>query len=159
MRSVPTHRVFTEGVDAKLGTDMFPVRHGNMAVQTLPHFAKKNDDRITRFGKALRKSRLDELPQFINVLKGEMSIIGPRPEQIEFVKHFEQRIPFYNFRHCVRPGISGWAQTMYGYASDENQTRLKLEYDFFYIKHFSLWIDVVIVIKTIMTLVFSRGAR
>ena len=125
----------------------------------IAHFAKKNDDRITRFGKVLRKSRLDELPQFINVLKGEMSIIGPRPEQIEFVRHFEQRIPFYNFRHCVRPGISGWAQTMYGYASDENQTRLKLEYDFVYIKNFSLWIDVVIVIKTIMTLVFSRGAR
>ena len=88
-----------------------------------------------------------------------MSIIGPRPEQIQFVKHFEQRIPFYNFRHCVRPGISGWAQTMYGYASDENQTRLKLEYDFFYIKHMSAWLDFVVFVKTNRTIIVGTGAR
>ena len=117
------------------------------------------DLRVTNFGCFIRKTRLDELPQFINVLKGEMSLIGPRPEQLDFVKQFNETIPFYRYRHIVKPGISGWAQVMYGYASDEDETKLKLEYDFFYIKNFSLTLDLLIVIKTIQTMVTGFGAR
>ena len=111
-------------------------------------FADKNDKRVTRVGRVLRRLRLDELPQFLNVLKGEMSIIGPRPEQLEFTARFDRLIPFYGFRHTVRPGITGWAQVMYGYAASDDQTRAKLEFDFFYIKHISLWLDFVICLKT-----------
>jgi lipopolysaccharide/colanic/teichoic acid biosynthesis glycosyltransferase len=126
---------------------------------TTTRFALEDDDRITRVGRYLRNTRLDELPQFLNVLRGEMSIIGPRPEQRGFAGRFENSIPFYTFRHIVRPGITGWAQTMYGYAADENQTRHKLEYDFFYIKNLSFWLDIVIIFKTVNTLLFVKGAR
>ena len=118
-----------------------------------------NDRRITKFGHFIRKFRLDELPQFINVLKGDMSLIGPRPEQLDFVKRFNETIPFYRYRHIVKPGISGWAQVMHGYASDEDETKVKLEHDFFYIKNFSLTLDLLIVIKTIQTMVTGFGAR
>lgn len=121
--------------------------------------AALNDLRITKFGHFIRKFRLDELPQFINVLKGEMSLIGPRPEQPDFVAQFNETIPFYRYRHIVKPGISGWAQVMHGYASDEDETRVKLEHDFFYIKNFSLTLDLLIVIKTIQTMVTGFGAR
>ncbi len=117
------------------------------------------DMRVTRFGCFIRKTRLDELPQFINVIKGEMSLIGPRPEQLDFVKQFNETIPFYRYRHIVKPGISGWAQVMQGYASDEDETKVKLEHDFFYIKNFSLTLDLLIVIKTIQTMVTGFGAR
>ncbi|MGP5074728.1 sugar transferase [Psychrobacter celer] len=117
------------------------------------------DLRVTKFGCFIRKTRLDELPQFINVLKGEMSLIGPRPEQLDFVKQFNETIPFYRYRHIVKPGISGWAQVMHGYASDEDETKVKLEHDFFYIKNFSLTLDLLIVIKTIQTMVTGFGAR
>ncbi len=117
------------------------------------------DLRVTKFGCFIRKTRLDELPQFINVLKGEMSLIGPRPEQLDFVKQFNKTIPFYRYRHIVRPGISGWAQVMHGYASDEDETKVKLEHDFFYIKNFSLTLDLLIVIKTVQTMVTGFGAR
>ncbi|WP_227429830.1 sugar transferase [Psychrobacter sp. I-STPA6b] len=121
--------------------------------------ASTNDMRITKFGHFIRKTRLDELPQFINVLKGEMSLIGPRPEQPSFVKQFNETIPFYSYRHIVKPGISGWAQVMHGYASDEDETKVKLEHDFFYIKNFSLTLDLLIVIKTIQTMITGFGAR
>ena len=121
--------------------------------------AAEHDMRITKFGCFIRKTRLDELPQFINVLKGEMSLIGPRPEQLDFVKRFNETIPFYRYRHIVKPGISGWAQVMHGYASDEDETKIKLEHDFFYIKNFSLTLDLLIVIKTIQTMVTGFGAR
>ncbi len=88
-----------------------------------------------------------------------MSLIGPRPEQLDFVRQFNETIPFYRYRHIVKPGISGWAQVMQGYASDEDETKLKLEYDFFYIKNFSLTLDLLIVIKTIQTMVTGFGAR
>lgn len=117
------------------------------------------DLRVTKFGCFIRKTRLDELPQFINVLKGEMSLIGPRPEQLDFVEQFNETIPFYRYRHIVKPGISGWAQVMHGYASDEDETKVKLEHDFFYIKNFSLTLDLLIVIKTIQTMVTGFGAR
>jgi len=114
---------------------------------------------VTKFGSFIRQARIDELPQFINVLKGEMSLIGPRPEQLDFVKCFNETIPFYRYRHIVKPGISGWAQVMHGYASDEDETKVKLEHDFFYIKNFSLTLDLLIVIKTIQTMVTGFGAR
>ncbi|MGN5038434.1 sugar transferase [Aeromonas sp. 74A] len=110
-------------------------------------FAQDGDMRVTRVGKVIRKLRIDELPQFFNVLKGDMSLIGPRPEQRTFVDQFEREIPFYMYRHIVRPGISGWAQVVHGYAADADDTRIKIEHDFYYIKHFSLWLDVLIVFK------------
>lgn len=122
-------------------------------------FASKGDLRVTRVGKFIRKTRLDELPQFFNVLKGDMSLIGPRPEQKFFVDKFEQQIPFYSYRHIVRPGISGWAQVTQGYAADVNDTKIKVEYDFYYIKHFSLWLDILIVFKTLKTMLTGFGAR
>ena len=122
-------------------------------------FASAGDMRVTRVGKFIRKTRIDELPQFFNVLKGDMSLIGPRPEQKVFVDQFEEKIPFYNYRHIVRPGISGWAQVMQGYAADVEDTQIKVEFDFYYIKHFSLWLDVLIVFKTIKTMLTGFGAR
>ncbi|WP_281645896.1 sugar transferase [Parendozoicomonas sp. Alg238-R29] len=122
-------------------------------------FAASGDMRVTKFGKFIRKTRIDELPQFLNVLKGEMSLIGPRPEQKAFVSEFEKSIPFYNYRHVVRPGISGWAQVTHGYAASEDETREKLEHDLYYIKHFSLWLDILIVFKTIHTMLTGFGAR
>lgn len=121
--------------------------------------ATAGDMRITPFGHFIRKTRIDELPQFINVLKGDMSLIGPRPEQPSFVEQFNENIPFYRYRHIVRPGISGWAQVMQGYAGNEDETRVKLEYDFYYIKNFSLTLDLLIVIKTIQTMLTGFGAR
>lgn len=122
-------------------------------------FAQANDMRVTRVGKFIRKTRLDEIPQFINVLKGDMSLIGPRPEQRAFVNQFEYEIPFYSYRHVVKPGITGWAQVVQGYAADADDTRIKIEHDFYYIKNFSLWLDILIVAKTIRTIFTGFGAR
>lgn len=122
-------------------------------------FAQASDMRVTRVGRFIRKTRLDEIPQFINVLKGDMSLIGPRPEQRAFVDKFEVEIPFYSYRHVVKPGITGWAQVVQGYAADANDTGLKIEHDFYYIKHFSLWLDILIVLKTIRTVLTGFGAR
>lgn len=124
-----------------------------------PQFALSDDKRITNVGRFIRKTRIDEIPQFINVLKGDMSIIGPRPEQLAFVTQFEKEIPFYPYRHVVRPGITGWAQVMQGYADCADDTRVKIEHDFYYIKHFSLWLDILIVVKTIRTILTGFGAR
>lgn len=122
-------------------------------------FATRGDLRITRVGAFLRKFRLDELPQFYNVLRGEMSIIGPRPEQRVFVAQFSEEIPLYNIRHHVRPGITGWAQVTQGYAAGEAETREKIRCDFYYIKNFSLALDVQIVMKTMQTVLSGFGAR
>ncbi len=127
--------------------------------ETGARFAAVDDSRITRFGRFIRKTRIDELPQLINVLKGEMSLIGPRPEQKAFVTQFEQIIPFYSYRHAVRPGITGWAQVMHGYAASADDTCLKLEYDLYYIKNFSLWLDILIGFKTIHAMITGFGAR
>ncbi|AWX15117.1 glycosyl transferase [Mergibacter septicus] len=121
--------------------------------------ADVNDVRITRIGRFIRKTRIDELPQFFNVLKGDMSLIGPRPEQLVFVQQFEKEIPFYSYRHIVKPGISGWAQVMQGYAGNTEDTKLKIEYDLYYIKNFSLWLDILIVFKTIKTMLTGFGSR
>jgi exopolysaccharide biosynthesis polyprenyl glycosylphosphotransferase len=121
--------------------------------------AQVGDARVTRVGKFIRKTRLDELPQFFNILRGDMSLIGPRPEQKVFVEQFNQSIPFYNYRHIVKPGLSGWAQVTQGYAGDTNETQIKLEHDFYYIKHFSLSLDILIIFKTIKTIATGFGAR
>jgi exopolysaccharide biosynthesis polyprenyl glycosylphosphotransferase len=122
-------------------------------------FADLQDNRVTRVGRWLRHYRLDEIPQIWNVVRGDMSLIGPRPEQPTFVEQFKTNIPYYDFRHTVRPGITGWAQVRYGYASTEDQTRSKLEYDFFYIKHMSLWLDFNILLRTLRTILLRKGAR
>lgn len=122
-------------------------------------FARANDDRIIPAGKWLRKFRIDELPQFWNVLKGEMSLIGPRPEQVPFVEQFTKEIPYYNYRHLVKPGITGWAQVVQGYAAGSDETREKLEYDLYYVKHLTVWLDLLIVYKTIRTILTGFGAR
>lgn len=122
-------------------------------------FADAVDMRVTKVGKFIRKTRIDELPQFFNVLKGDMALIGPRPEQKTFVDRFEGVIPFYNYRHIVRPGITGWAQVMHGYAADADETQIKIEHDFYYIKNFSFGLDSLIVMKTIYTMATGFGAR
>lgn len=124
------------------------------------HFTEKDENhRITKVGKLIRKYRLDELPQFWNVLKGEMSLIGPRPESAELAKWYEKAVPFFMYRHVVRPGISGWAQVMHGYAAGVDEMKDKIAYDLYYIKHFSLWLDLLIWYKTIKTVVTGFGSR
>ncbi len=120
-------------------------------------WAQKNDKRITAFGKFLRNTRLDEFPQFINILKGDMSVIGPRPERPEFVSDLEEKIPFYAIRHVVRPGLTGWAQVNYPYASSLEEQETKLRYDLYYIKERTSFLDFKILIKTISTVLFMRG--
>lgn len=120
---------------------------------------RTNDDRITRFGRFLRRSRIDELPQILNILKGEMSWIGPRPEAAVLSKWYEDEIPFYRYRHVVRPGVTGWAQVMQGHVADVGEVRSKLYYDFYYIKNFSLWIDSLIVFRTMVTMLTGFGAK
>lgn len=121
--------------------------------------ASFGDVRVTKVGKFIRRTRIDELPQIWNVLKGEMSLIGPRPEQLDFVARFNDHIPFYCYRHIVKPGISGWAQVKQGYAADEDETKIKLEHDFFYIKYVSFSLDLLIFFKTIHTMLTGYGAR
>lgn len=122
-------------------------------------FAKQGDQRVTRIGQVLRKFQLDELPQFWNVLRGEMSIIGPRPEQENFVQQFNNEVHLYAVRHWVKPGITGWAQVTQGYAASTEETITKLRYDLYYIKHYSFWLDARIVSKTIWTILTGFGAR
>lgn len=118
-----------------------------------------DDERITRFGHFIRKTRIDELPQFFNVLKGEMSLIGPRAEYKAFADELEKEVPFYQYRHIVRPGISGWAQVMHGYATGAKETQIKVEHDFYYIKHYSFSLDALIFFKTFKTMLTGFGAR
>ncbi len=120
-------------------------------------FASKGDARVTKFGKFLRKSRFDEIPQFINVIKGEMSVIGPRPERPVFVKELSEKIPFYEVRHLVKPGVTGWAQVNAKYGVSAEDALEKLQYDLYYIKKRSFFLDISIVIKTLSTIIFFRG--
>ena len=122
-------------------------------------WAMKSDPRVTKVGKIIRKTRIDELPQLWNVLKGEMSLIGPRPERPEFVKELEKEIPFYSLRHAVKPGVTGWAQVCYPYGSSVEDSRRKLEYDLYYAKNMSILLDVRIILKTIGVVLFPKGAR
>ncbi len=120
---------------------------------------KTEDKRITRFGAILRKYRIDELPQAINILKGEMSWIGPRPEALALSQWYQKELPFYSYRHVVRPGITGWAQVNQGHVTDADQVLEKLHYDFFYIKNLSVWLDLLIVLKTVKVVLLGIGAK
>lgn len=122
-------------------------------------WAAANDDRITRVGRFIRRTRIDEIPQAINILKGEMSFVGPRPERPEFVRMLEQEIPHYRERHIVKPGITGWAQVRHEYTASIEGARDKLAYDLFYIKHFSLLLDVLIVLMTVRVALLGIGSR
>lgn len=122
-------------------------------------WAQLNDSRITAFGRLIRKARIDELPQLWNVLKGDMSFIGPRPERMTFVKELKKTIPYYGLRHTVKPGLTGWAQVSYPYGASEEDARRKLEYDLYYIKNMSILLDIHIIFKTIGVVLFPKGAR
>lgn len=112
-------------------------------------WAKANDPRVTRVGRWMRKTRLDELPQLLNIFKGDMSLIGPRPERPQYVRELQEKIPFYRTRHIIRPGLTGWAQVQYGYGSSVDDARIKLQYDLYYIRHQSLLLDLTILVRTV----------
>ena len=124
-----------------------------------PVWAQDNDDRITRVGKFIRKWRVDEIPQLWNVLRGDMSFVGPRPERGFFVEKLENIIPYYKERFTIKPGLTGWAQVCYGYGDSIEDALEKLNYELFYIKNFSIFMDIVIVIRTVKTVLFGVGAR
>ena len=122
-------------------------------------WAKQNDARVTRVGSFIRKSRIDELPQIYNVLKGNMSFVGPRPERPEFVRKFDKSILYYRERHRVKPGITGWAQLCYPYGASENDTKQKLQYDLYYVKNYSLFLDLTVMLHTVEVVLWGKGAR
>jgi sugar transferase (PEP-CTERM system associated) len=122
-------------------------------------WAVRNDPRVTRVGGLIRKTRIDELPQLINVLRGDMSFVGPRPERPEFVERLEQKIPYYRERHTVKPGITGWAQLCYPYGSSEKDALEKLQYDLYYVKNRSLIFDLAILVQTVEVVLWGKGAR
>lgn len=124
-----------------------------------PKWASLDDDRVTKFGRFIRKVRIDELPQLFNVLKGDMSFVGPRPERPVFVEELEKKIPFYNSRHIVKPGITGWAQIYYPYGASVEDSLHKLEYDLYYIKNLSISIDLLTIFQTIKVVLFQKGSR
>jgi exopolysaccharide biosynthesis polyprenyl glycosylphosphotransferase len=123
-----------------------------------PVWAKDDDDRVTRVGRVIRKTRLDELPQLWNVVRGDMSFVGPRPERPYFVEELARQIPFYQQRHAVKPGITGWAQVKYRYGSSLEDAMEKLRYDLYYIKHLSISFDMTIVFDTVKVVLFRKGA-
>ena len=131
------------------------MRHSNEADEDI--YTRKDDRRVTAAGRWLRKLRLDELPQLWNALKGDISLIGPRPEWSKCAERYEQTIPFYHFRHLVKPGITGWAQVNYPYGESDEDAVEKLKYDLYYIRHYSLKLDAMIVLKTLYTMLFGKG--
>lgn len=126
---------------------------------TGPVWAKKDDDRVTRIGHFIRKWRIDEIPQLWNVLRGDMSLVGPRPEREFFINQLEEKIPYYSERFSVKPGLTGWAQVCYGYGDSVEDAVEKLNYDLFYIKNMSVFMDIVIIFRTVKTVIFGVGAR
>lgn len=124
-----------------------------------PQWAKQNDDRVTPVGRVIRKLRIDELPQIVNVLRGEMSFVGPRPERPYFVKQLAEQIPRFLNRHTVKPGITGWAQIRYPYGSSVEDAIQKLQYDLYYVKNHSLFLDLIILLQTVQVVLFGKGAR
>ena len=124
-----------------------------------PRWAQQSDSRITRVGRILRKTRLDEIPQLFNVLRGEMSLVGPRPERPYFCSQLEKEIPFYNLRHSIRPGLTGWAQVRFRYGASLDDAKGKLEFDMFYLKNMSLFVDLAILFETAKVVVLGRGAQ
>ncbi len=124
-----------------------------------PRFANQEEDRITKVGRFIRKRRIDEIPQFINVLRGDMSIVGPRPEQPNFHKDLSEKIPFFDHRLMVKPGITGWAQVNYKYSSSLEEYKKKIEYDLWYVKNGGIWTDIKIILYTLETMIFGKGAQ
>ena len=124
-----------------------------------PQWAGQNDSRVTRIGAFIRKVRIDELPQILNVLRGEMSFVGPRPERPFFVEQLTQQIPYYSYRHNVKPGITGWAQICYPYGASVEDAIEKLQYDLYYTKNHSLFLDIIILFQTMQVILFGQGAR
>jgi lipopolysaccharide/colanic/teichoic acid biosynthesis glycosyltransferase len=124
-----------------------------------PRWASANDDRVTRVGALIRRVRIDELPQFLNVLKGEMSLVGPRPERPYFVEQLTQKIPFFAVRHSVKPGITGWAQVRYAYGATVEDSQEKLQYDLYYVKNHTLFLDLVVLFETVGVVLTGKGAR
>jgi sugar transferase (PEP-CTERM system associated) len=122
-------------------------------------WASQNDARVTKVGEIIRKIRVDELPQIFNVLNGTMAFVGPRPERPVFVKQLTEKIPFYDERHRVKPGLTGWAQLCFAYADNEEDTREKLRYDLYYIKNQSMLLDLLIIIQTVEVVLFKKGSR
>jgi exopolysaccharide biosynthesis polyprenyl glycosylphosphotransferase len=122
-------------------------------------WASTGDPRVSRVGRWLRKWRMDEVPQLINVLRGEMSLVGPRPERPVFVQELRNSIPYYDLRHTVRPGITGWAQTKFRYGASKEDSHVKLQYDLYYVKNLSLMLDMRIVLNTIKVMLLGEGAR
>ena len=120
-------------------------------------FASKNDSRVFSWGETMRKTRIDEIPQILNVLKGEMHFIGPRPERKYWIAQFEKEIPYYNERHIIRPGITGWAQVMYPYGANAEDAKQKLMYDLYYIKYWSILLEIKVVWKTILIVIGKKG--
>ena len=124
-----------------------------------PVWASEDDPRITRFGKIMRKTRLDELPQLFNVLAGSMSIVGPRPERQHFVDQLAAKIPYFQLRHIVKPGVTGWAQINHGYAASVDESRTKLSYDLYYVRHHTLALDLDIMLRTFFVMLARIGSR
>ncbi|CAN5728412.1 hypothetical protein BH11PSE8_BH11PSE8_06030 [soil metagenome] len=124
-----------------------------------PQWASLKDDRITKVGGVMRKFRIDELPQLFNVLKGDMSMVGPRPERPFFVEQLTREIPYYAVRQSVKPGVTGWAQVRYHYGSTVEDSQEKLQYDLYYVKNHALFLDLVIVFETITVVIMGKGAR
>jgi exopolysaccharide biosynthesis polyprenyl glycosylphosphotransferase len=124
-----------------------------------PAWASEGDKRVTRVGRLIRKLRIDELPQLFNVLRGEMTMIGPRPERPFFVRQFSETIPFYDYRHAVKPGITGWAQVSFRYGASHEDTMRKLSYDLYYVRNRSLILDITILLKTVRVVLCGEGAR
>ena len=120
-------------------------------------FASENDPRIFAWGETMRKTRIDEIPQILNVLKGEMHFIGPRPERKFWIEQFEKEIPYYNERHIIRPGITGWAQVMYPYGANAEDAKQKLMYDLYYIKYWNILLEIKVVLKTILIVLGKKG--
>jgi lipopolysaccharide/colanic/teichoic acid biosynthesis glycosyltransferase len=131
----------------------------NDAEGAVPIWAKEGDDRVTRIGRFIRLTRLDELPQLWNVLRGDMSFVGPRPERPYFVRLLSEQIPFYHERHAVKPGVTGWAQVKYRYGASVEDAAEKLRYDLYYVKHLSGFFDLTIVFDTVKVILFGKGAQ
>jgi lipopolysaccharide/colanic/teichoic acid biosynthesis glycosyltransferase len=122
-------------------------------------WATKNDSRVTRVGSFIRKCRIDELPQLISVLRGEMSLVGPRPERPSFVSQLQEQIPFYDIRHSVKPGVTGWAQVRYSYGASIEDARRKHQFDLYYVKNNSLFLDLLVLVETVSVVLFREGAQ
>ena len=135
----------------------FRTMQPNAEAAGVPKWAQENDPRITRVGRILRKTRLDELPQILNILRGDMSFVGPRPERPEFVQQLEQTIPLYRTRLLVKPGLTGWAQIHYGYGNSQEDALRKLQYDFYDVRHWSLWRDIYVLFQTVAVVIQCKG--